>query len=210
MFCASLTHCRAQAHDAILVSRGDTPEHTAERLRAALGTPPDVVIDCCGFEDTMQTALLACNRCVRPACCYIQLIAGNCFFSLTVVTAVRRGGKVCLVGMGNSSTMRLSLSAAAIKEVDIVGSFRYASASALWISRHPLHLLALTCYPRCWPTDTYPLCISLMSSKRVDVLPLITHRFGWSASQLLAGFEAAASGKAIKVMFTGLAERAQM
>jgi threonine dehydrogenase-like Zn-dependent dehydrogenase len=49
-----------------------------------------------------------------------------------------------------------------------------------------------------------------MSSKRVNILSLVTHRFGWSASQLLAGFEAAASGKAIKVMFTGLAERAQM
>ena len=75
-----------------------------------------------------------------------------------------------------------------------------------------LMLLTLThplCVPR-WPADTYPLCISLMSSKRVNVLPLVTHRFGWSASQLHAGFEAAASGKAIKVMFTGLAERAQM
>ena len=80
--------------------------------------------------------------------------------------------------------MRLALSAAATKEVDIIGSFRYA--------------------------NTYPLCISLMSSKRLDVKPLITHRFGWSASQLLAGFDAAASGKAIKVMFCGLAEQAQL
>ena len=70
-------------------------------------------------------------------------------------------------------------------------------------------LLMLTCFPRSL-ADTYPLCISLMSSKRVNILSLVTHRFGWSASQLLAGFEAAASGKAIKVMFTGLAERAQM
>lgn len=80
--------------------------------------------------------------------------------------------------------MRLALSAAAAKEVDILGSFRYA--------------------------NTYPLCISLMASKRVDTTPLITHRFGWSAPQLLAGFDAAASGKAIKVMFCGLAEQAQL
>lgn len=83
-----------------------------------------------------------------------------------------------------SATMRLALSAAATKEVDIIGSFRYA--------------------------NTYPLCISLMSSKRVDVMPLVTHRFGWSASQLLEGFETAASGKAIKVMFCDLAEQAQL
>ena len=88
-----------------------------------------------------------------------------------------------LVGMG-ASAMRLELCAAAAREVDIVGSFRYA--------------------------NTYPLCVSLLASKRLDIAPLITHRFGWSASQLLSGFEAAASGKAIKVMFTGLAERAKL
>ena len=83
-----------------------------------------------------------------------------------------------------ASKMRLALCAAAAQEIDIIGSFRYA--------------------------NTYPLCTSLMASKRVDVTPLITHRFGWSASQLHAGFDAAASGKAIKVMFCGLAEQAQL
>ena len=126
----------------------------------------------------MQTSLLACNRCVHPPAA-IQL--AHCELMASLLFS---GGRVVLVGMGSSSAMRLPLSAAAIKEIDVIGSFRYA--------------------------NTYPLCISLMSSKRVDVLPLVTHRFGWSASQLLAGFEAAASGNAIKVMFTGLAERAQM
>ena len=83
-----------------------------------------------------------------------------------------------------ASTMRLALCAAAAREVDIIGSFRYA--------------------------NTYPLCIELMASKRIDVAPLITHRFGWSSAQLHAGFDAAASGKAIKVMFCDLAEQAQL
>ena len=158
----------------------------------------------------MQAALMACNRCAspRPPGTYAVLR----FISATLL---RSGGNVCLVGMGNSSTMRLPLSAAATKEVDIIGSFRYASACLPmpFLRRSPAAASAANAHapPMCsWPADTYPLCISLMSSKRVNVLPLVTHRFGWSASQLLAGFEAAASGKAIKVMFTGLAERAQM
>ena len=116
-----LTQCRVQAHDAILVSRDDTPEVTAERLRAALGAPPDVVIDCCGFDGTMHAALLTCNRCVQLAC----WLLGTPALSAPLLYS---GGKVVLVGMGNSSTMRLPMSAAAIKEVDIVGCFRYASA----------------------------------------------------------------------------------
>lgn len=50
----------------------------------------------------------------------------------------------------------------------------------------------------------YPLCISLMETGRVDVKPLITHRFGWSESEVKAGFDCAvrsAETKAIKVMF---------
>lgn len=67
--CKELTFSpQSQAHDVVHVSRGDTPEDTAARLCAALGARPDVVIDCCGFEDTMQAALLACNRCAHPRC----------------------------------------------------------------------------------------------------------------------------------------------
>lgn len=51
----------------------------------------------------------------------------------------------------------------------------------------------------------YPLCISLMETGRVDVKPLITHRFGFSESEIAAGFDCAvrsAETKAIKVMFS--------
>ena len=43
-----------------------------------------------------------------------------------------------------------------------------------------------------------------MASGRVDVLPLITHRFGFSAEEVRQGFDTAARAaqtKAIKVMF---------
>ncbi len=80
--------------------------------------------------------------------------------------------------------MKLALCAAAAKEVDILGSFRYA--------------------------NTFPLALSLLASKRIDVLPLITHRFGWTAAQLHAGFDAAKNAdkqNAIKVMFQNLSGR---
>jgi L-iditol 2-dehydrogenase len=82
---------------------------------------PEVTIDCTGFESSLQTAL----------------------------QATAAGGRVCVVGMAQDIAS-LPLIAAAAKEVDIVGIFRYA--------------------------NTYPTCIQLMSSGAVDVKPLITHR----------------------------------
>lgn len=50
----------------------------------------------------------------------------------------------------------------------------------------------------------YPLALHLMATKRVDVLPLITHRYGFSADDVRQGFDTAAHAAetgAIKVMF---------
>lgn len=48
----------------------------------------------------------------------------------------------------------------------------------------------------------YPLCLSLLERKRVDVMPMITHRFGFSEAGVKDGFDTAARSaetKAIKV-----------
>ncbi|KAL5715991.1 L-iditol 2-dehydrogenase [Ranunculus cassubicifolius] len=99
-------------------------------------------------------------------------------FTKTVSTALgatRSGGKVCLVGMGHTE-MNVPLTPAAAREVDIVGIFRYK--------------------------NTWPLCIELIGSGKIDVKPLITHRFGFSQKEVEEAFETSAKGSdAIKVMF---------
>lgn len=118
------------------------------KVKEAVGSPIDVTFDCVGFTKTMCTAL----------------------------KVTRSGGKVCLVGMGQDK-MTLPLTAAAAREVDVVGIFRYC--------------------------NTYPLCIDLLQSRKIDVRPLITHRFGLTEEEVKAAFKASATaGDAIKVMFT--------
>lgn len=140
------------ADAALQASALAVPADAAAALREAAGAPDgfEVVIDCAGFESTMQVALSACAS----------------------------GGTVVLVGMGQE-LMTLPLTEACIREVSIVGSFRYC--------------------------NTYPLCVSLLASGRVNVKPLITHRFGFSPEDVQHGFEAAHLADqtgAIKVMFT--------
>jgi L-iditol 2-dehydrogenase len=72
---------------------------------------------------------------------------------MLLLQATKPGGKVMLVGMGNP-IMTLQLSAAALREVDLVGVFRYA--------------------------NTYPAAISMLSdksSKLPDLTALITQRY---------------------------------
>lgn len=62
------------------------------------------------------------------------------------------------------------------REVDVIGIFRYK--------------------------NTWPLCLEFISSGKIDVKPLITHRFGFSEQEVEEAFETSAhGGNAIKVMF---------
>lgn len=71
-----------------------------------------------------------------------------------------------------------------LSQVDIIGVFRYA--------------------------NMYQKALSLISSGRVNVRPLITHRFALPA-QVTEGFEVARTGRdgAIKVMFVAAGEEQQ-
>jgi len=93
------------------------------------------------------------------------------------VKAAAPAGCITLVGMG-SDTVSLPLLEASIREVDIKPIFRY---------RH------------CYPTT-----IALLAAGKLpQVKSLVTHRFGWSQEEVVAGFAASqeAKGVTIKVMF---------
>ncbi|KAL7614249.1 hypothetical protein Lser_V15G09297 [Lactuca serriola] len=113
----------------------------------AMGESVDISFDCVGFDKTMSTAL----------------------------NATRAGGKVCLVGLGQTQ-MTIPLVAAASREIDVIGIFRYR--------------------------NTWPLCIELLRTKKIDVMPLITNRYKFTQQDVEKAFETSAQGgNAIKVMF---------
>lgn len=89
---------------------------------------------------------------------------------LIMVQATRPGGKVLLIGMG-TPIQTLPISAAALREVDLVGVFRYA--------------------------NTYPTGVEVISKNRPeypDFSKLVTHRFkGLDSAE--AAFEMAARTK---------------
>lgn len=89
----------------------------------------------------------------------------------TTFFATMSGGVVVLVGLGRPFAS-LPIVNAAVREIDIRGIFRYANC--------------------------YPAALSLIASGRIDVKPLITHRY--SLQEAVNAFKMAESGQAIKVM----------
>lgn len=84
----------------------------------------------------------------------------------------------------------------------LVCSHRGLPCAASTLRGVAIQCLATDCVePLC---AQYPLCLSLLEHKRVNVLPMITHRFGFSEGGIADGFDTAARSaqtKAIKVMF---------
>lgn len=93
----------------------------------------------------------------------------------TALNATQSGGKVCLIGLALTE-MTVPLTPSAAREVDVIGIFRYR--------------------------NTWPLCIEFLKTGKIDVKPLITHRFRFSQEEVEQAFETSAGGgNAIKVMF---------
>ncbi|KAJ6664055.1 hypothetical protein lerEdw1_008270 [Lerista edwardsae] len=89
----------------------------------------------------------------------------------TGIYATRSGGTVVLVGLG-SEMVTLPIVNAAVREVDIKGIFRYC--------------------------NTWPMAIAMLASKKVNVQPLVTHRF--PLDKALEAFETTRKGVGIKIM----------
>lgn len=50
----------------------------------------------------------------------------------------------------------------------------------------------------------WPLCLSLLEDKQIDILPIISHRFGFTEDEVAKGFDTAlrsAETQAVKVLF---------
>ncbi|MBN3306621.1 DHSO dehydrogenase, partial [Amia calva] len=89
----------------------------------------------------------------------------------TAIYATRSGGVVVLVGLGKEM-VNIPLLDAAVREVDLRGVFRYC--------------------------NTWPMAISMLASQKVNVKPLVTHRF--PLEQALDAFETTRRGLGVKVM----------
>ncbi|KAM6979813.1 sorbitol dehydrogenase [Aplochiton taeniatus] len=89
----------------------------------------------------------------------------------TAIYATGPGGVVVLVGMGSEMTT-VPLLNAAIREVDIRGVFRYC--------------------------NTWPMAIAMIASGKVNVKPLVTHRF--RMEEAAQAFETTRQGQGVKVM----------
>jgi len=137
---ASSRLSKAGTHFQFVNTSALSPEKTAEEIRKlAGGRDVDSTIDACGAESAITAAILS----TKP------------------------GGTVCLIGMG-APKVNIPLLSASIREVDLVGVFRYR--------------------------NTYPTCIELISSGKVDVKSLITHRYTFENGSILEAFEACEKG----------------
>jgi len=93
----------------------------------------------------------------------------------SAILCTKTGGSVCIVGMGKMD-QTLPLMNASMREIDLCGVFRYRY--------------------------TYPKCIELLAKKKINVDPLITHRFKFTQDSIMDAFETCRTGRdgAIKCM----------
>jgi L-iditol 2-dehydrogenase len=100
--------------------------------------------------------------------------AGSVPTTQQTIDVVARGGRIVWVGMAGEDIFPMPVIEAIVKEVDIMGIFRYA--------------------------NVYPYAIQLVSNGRMDIDPLVTHRY--SLDNVVEALEVAHERRdgAVKVM----------
>jgi len=145
---------------------------SADRVAAAKKFGADAVLNTRG-----KTAREVSDAIIKAAGGQVDIVFECCGMEVATQTAIystKNGGTAVLIGL-HDPEMKLPIFDASVREVDLRGVFRY--------------------------NNTYPTCISLISTGRVNAKPMITHRLPFD--KMLRGFEIAKSGEdnAIKVMF---------
>ncbi|CAE1312843.1 SORD [Acanthosepion pharaonis] len=131
--------------DHVLSVRAGTSKELASQIEMTLGQKPEISIECSGNPAGLKTSILA----------------------------TANGGCVLMVGM-QPDEVTVPLLNAAVREVDIKGTFRYANC--------------------------YPTALSMIATGQVNAKPLITHRYNLEDS--LKAFEHARTMRdgAVKIM----------
>ena len=80
-----------------------------------------------------------------------------------------------------------------VKEVDFKGSFRYGVSPSFRILRAPPPLISVLYASLCNQPGDYQLAIDLVAQGRIDLKPLVTHRY--SFDQAVEAFQATRAGK---------------
>ena len=148
----------------------DTAEEVGKVVVGKDGKPlgmADVVFECTGVQACVQAGIYVSNQSIYPSFAYFSVGGKQKLISRQATTP---GGRVMLVGMGNP-IQTLALSAAALREVDLVGVFRY--------------------------NNTYEESIELVSRKAKgdpDFSALVTHKFD-GLENAVKGFEMAGKTK---------------
>ncbi|KAK7486799.1 hypothetical protein BaRGS_00021946 [Batillaria attramentaria] len=140
-----LDFAKTMGADGVIKVTSRDPKETAAQVEEVLGEKADITIECSGAPPSIRTAIYS----------------------------TRSGGRVVLVGLG-PDTVELPVVNAAVREVDIVGIFRYVNC--------------------------YPTALAMIASGKVNVKPMVTHRY--SLEQALQAFEAAKRGEGVKIMIS--------
>lgn len=134
---------RAGADFSVLIDKNESPEAAAKRIVESMGEAPHVTLECTGSAPAINTGIMA----------------------------TRRGGKLALVGLGESY-VRVALTMASLREVDLLGVTRY--------------------------NNTFPDAIELLSSGKIDSKVIISHVMGLDEAQ--KAFKMLMSGEGVKIL----------